>query len=333
MFIRLRLVSSLVIGTVGLCLAVFSARVRAEPNAEYSNLLKDGVSEFAAGNWGEARVLFVKAHQIQPTARTFRGLGLCDFELRYYVRAIAEFEAALNDQRRPLTHELRGQVEQALQRSREYVARYELITPAGSELTVDGERQRLAKGEPLTLDPGKHTLSVQPASGEPIVHEVVAEVGSRSRLVFEAKSADELEPSAVATASADELPAPYLPPQGTAARPRLFTWVAAGLTGAFGVGIAVFGLSAAAKHASFEQQTARYNEQLAQGSSSPMPADAALVRSGKTFETLTNVSIVGCSVAGAATIALYILEGSAKTERAPVQAGIGFGGAYVHGRF
>jgi hypothetical protein len=319
------------------CLTLLTTvRVRAESNAEYSDLLKDGVNEFSAGNWGEARLLFTKAHKIAPTARTFRGLGLCDFELRHYVAAIAEFEAAVNDQRRALTPDLRRQVEHALDLARQYVARYQLRVPSGvRELKVDGQVVPLPDSRELLLDPGSHTVTVQPSEGDPIVRAVVTEVGARAELAFEAKPAAPIEPAEVAkqAASAEEVPAPYLPPQSSHAGPRTFTWVAAGLTGVFGAGIAVFGLTASAKHSRFVRQSDAHAEQP----DTTPPPDPALVNSGKTYQLLTNVSIIGCSVAGVATIALFFIEGSAKQERAseaaPVQAGVGLGGAYVHGRF
>src|ERR1700712_4416933 len=111
------------------------------PRAQYDALLEDGASEFAAGNWGEARWLFRQAHNQSPNAETSRGLGMCDFELRRYVQAIPELEAALGDSRRALTAELRQQTEHMLQRARRDVGRYRIDAPAGvSALTVDGKR-------------------------------------------------------------------------------------------------------------------------------------------------------------------------------------------------
>ena len=308
--------------------------LRAQAGAQYAELLKEGVSEFSAGNWAEARLLFVKAHALSPTARTFRGLAVCDFELRHYATAVREFESALRDVRRPLTAELRGQVEHALERARQYVPRYKLRLPSDFRaLRVDGEEVEIGVDKELMLDPGTHALRLERNSAEPVEREVVAEVGTQAELSFEPKQAI-ATPSEVAKASdkAEEVPAPYLPPQGGSARPRTFTWVAAGFTAVFGAGIAAFGLTAKAKHDQFNRESQALAEQRP-GANAP---SASLVDSGKTFQTLTNASIIGCAASAAATVALFFVEGSSSadgTEHPPLQAGLGVGGAYLSGRF
>ena len=133
------------------------------------NLDKGLLGKDAAGNWGEARIWFRRAHELSPTARTFRSLGLCDFELRHYVEAIEEFEASLKDERRPLTAELRQQVEQTLERSRQYVARYTLHVPGPvQELEVDGKSRPLPPQGELLLNPGAHSITVRLAAAPAI---------------------------------------------------------------------------------------------------------------------------------------------------------------------
>src|SRR6478752_515129 len=93
----------------------FTASAHAQGKRKYDVTVKNAVTEYAAGNWGEARVLFARAHEMEPSARTFRGLGLCDFELRRYVEAISELEAALSDKRKPLTTAQRQEIQTALE--------------------------------------------------------------------------------------------------------------------------------------------------------------------------------------------------------------------------
>jgi len=305
-------------------LALSAARVHAEAT-DYGTLLKEGVNEFAAGNWGEARLLFRRAHEISPTARTYRGLALCDFELRHYVEAIEELEASLQDQRRPLTPELREQVEQTLERARQYVAHYRLRVPEGvTRVDVDGKTRDVPPSGELVLDPGSHTLAIQTPEGERISREITADVGASEELaLLPAPRPSTPEAAPTVSSPPTELAAqPSAPSTNVSSgSPRVFTWVAAGLTGVFGAGIVGFGLAAQAKHTAYMDQ--------ARGG---MPPDAALKRSGQTFETLTNVSIIGCAVAGAAAITLFFVEG--KHEESPaLQAGIHPTGAYLRGQF
>jgi hypothetical protein len=316
-----------------LCLAVmlalpwFCEVVRAQDDS-YLRLLRDGVEEFGLGNWGEARLMFLRAHEIAPTARTYRGLGLCDYELRHYVDAIAELEAALSDPRRPLTPELRSQVEPVLGHAREYVARYKLRLPAGvTSLDVDGKSRQLPANGELLLDPGEHTLQVKLSNAAPIERAVTANVGAREELTLLPPSDASVSDST--TAAPPPLSAALMPTEAESVTPenspRVWTWVAAGLTGAFGAGVVGFGLAAHAKNVA-------YKDQARMG----VTPDAELKRTGQTFETLTNISIVGCALSGAAAVTLFFVEGrptSRERSNVALQAGVTPTGAYVRARF
>ena len=75
--------------------------------AGYRDTVERAVLEFAAGHFEESRALFARAHALFPNARTLRGLGMAEFELRNYVIAIEHLEAALANQARPLDEDLR----------------------------------------------------------------------------------------------------------------------------------------------------------------------------------------------------------------------------------
>ena len=98
---------------VALLLAVFvtlpsGSPARAEGAAletrdDYRALVKQAVREFEASNWPEAFALFKRAHELEPSARTLRGIGLAAYEMRDYVQSIGYLQTALEDQRRPLS--------------------------------------------------------------------------------------------------------------------------------------------------------------------------------------------------------------------------------------
>ena len=62
-------------------------RATAQPSArasttEYEAMITDGLAEFQAQRYAEARALFERAHALSPNARTLRGIGMVAFEMR-----------------------------------------------------------------------------------------------------------------------------------------------------------------------------------------------------------------------------------------------------------
>src|SRR5262245_36987 len=91
--------------------------------AGYRQIVDEAVSEFEAHHYEESRSLFRRAHVLHPNARTHRGLGLAEFELRNYGECIRHFEAALRSTVKPLTPDLRDDTERMLTRANGFVAR------------------------------------------------------------------------------------------------------------------------------------------------------------------------------------------------------------------
>jgi len=129
---------------------------------EYDRLLKEALSEFGLGNWTEARALFERAHELKPSARTLRAIGLSAFEEKSYAVAVASLTAALSDERSPLSAKQRSEAETAIERALNYIAQYELeITPedANATVSIDSREPTMLDGR-LLLDPGKYQLEV-----------------------------------------------------------------------------------------------------------------------------------------------------------------------------
>jgi tetratricopeptide (TPR) repeat protein len=135
--------------------------VTGEPSG-YRTLVEEAVLEFSERNYEESRALFARAHALYPNARTLRGLGFAEFELRNYVECIQQLEAALRSPVRALEGELRDEAERLLARARNFVGRLAIeVRPAGARLTLDGNHVTLAPGAALTLPVGVHTLEAQ----------------------------------------------------------------------------------------------------------------------------------------------------------------------------
>ena len=127
----------------------------------YRKTIKEGLAEFAALHFEEARSLFRRAHEINPNARTFRSIGMTSFELRDYVAAVRNLSAALNDSRKPLSLEQRKSAQDLLERSRRLVDVYSLtVLPRNARVLIDGRAPELDADGTLLLSVGRHNLEV-----------------------------------------------------------------------------------------------------------------------------------------------------------------------------
>jgi tetratricopeptide (TPR) repeat protein len=156
----------------------------AVPSVEerYAALIRTALAEMDARNYAEARVLFAKAHALQPSARTERGLGTVEFELRRYTVAAVHFRAALASAVRPLDDAMRREVEQALARAISYTGTLQLaLEPAQGALKLDGVRIAIPTGA-LQLDLGVHELSYELAGHHPAHERFEVRGGEQSTL-------------------------------------------------------------------------------------------------------------------------------------------------------
>jgi tetratricopeptide (TPR) repeat protein len=140
-----------------------SALAQAAPTTEpsgYRVLIGEALAEFDRGNAAEARALFMRAHALNPSARTLRGLGLASFELRDYRAAVDYLEQSLASDANPLPAPLRESTMRLLVRAHGYVGRFRLqLEPPDARVRLDGVAH--AGESLLTLDVGTHELVVE----------------------------------------------------------------------------------------------------------------------------------------------------------------------------
>ncbi len=128
----------------------------------YRKLIKDGLAEYDAFHFEEARSIFLRAHAMSPSARTYRAIGMTCFELRDYVSAVRNLSAALKDERRPLSPDQRTHAEGLLARSRMFVDAFTLtVSPSSTRVLVDGAAMELEPDGSLLLGAGSHTLEAR----------------------------------------------------------------------------------------------------------------------------------------------------------------------------
>jgi tetratricopeptide (TPR) repeat protein len=276
-------------------LALFRLPARAQ-DAEFNDVIKRAVVEFDQGHWEEASALFRRAHELNPSSRTWRGLGLTSFELRRYVDAIAELEAALADPRKPLTNQQRKEVETVLARAREFVSVYRVrVVPSEAEVIVDGHPATLNQGQ-LFLDPGPHTLLVRASGYEERREDLRAAAGTKDELAIELSVAGPAEDAPVQVAAPAE-PRPAGPPPPR--RRRVWTWALAGAGVAAGAAAIGLGVATNGKNEDFKQCGATSECQ-------------GIADKGKSLQLGTNLSIglAGAFLVGAVTA--FFLEGRAR---------------------
>jgi len=135
-----------------------------DADAKYRSSLKEALAEYDASHFEEARILFRRAHEIYPNARTLRSIGMASFELRDYVAAVRALSAALVESRKPLSLDQRTHAQGLLDRSRMFVDVYTIkVTPADARILIDG---RVPESEPdgtVLLGFGTHNLEASKA--------------------------------------------------------------------------------------------------------------------------------------------------------------------------
>lgn len=135
-----------------------------DPVAE---LLADAVAEYDAARYLEAQALFQRAHELSPSARALRGIGMASFEAGQYVTALRALRAALAERERPLTDAQRRHVVSLIARTEVFVARLVVEAhPPDAPIRVDGEIPAREEDGSILLDPGEHLVTVLGPEGQ-----------------------------------------------------------------------------------------------------------------------------------------------------------------------
>jgi hypothetical protein len=180
----------------------------------YAKLVSDAITAFDAGKYRESRELLARAHQLQPNARTLRGMGFAAFESGRYSLALLDLDGALAETRQPMSAGQRKEVEKLRAEADSLIARYNVSgLPPDSELRVDGEEPVWDPSGLLLIDQGAHTVTLRVDAGELRSWSVVAQGGQTSDF--------DLAPPPSAAAAVAEAPASppvELPPSAAPAR-------------------------------------------------------------------------------------------------------------------
>ncbi len=148
----------------------------------YRKAIDEAIREFSDHNFVEARALFARAHELSPSARTERGLGMAEFELKNYGACVMHLEAALASPVRPLSEKLRADTERMLERANAFVARYVLdARPAVSSVKLDGLAVELRPGRVLLVKVGEHVIELSAQGYQPERRRISVKTGGEQR--------------------------------------------------------------------------------------------------------------------------------------------------------
>lgn len=131
----------------------------AEPPG-YRAFVDQGLQEYDAGHFTEARALFWQAYSLERNARVMRCLGMTEFELRNYRDSASWLAQSLGSEVFPLTPELRVETTDLLSRARGFIAQLQLsVAPENTTVVIDGAPSQLVSGGAVLLEAGDHTLT------------------------------------------------------------------------------------------------------------------------------------------------------------------------------
>jgi hypothetical protein len=155
-------------------------------DAEYRSVVEEALQEYNRGNWEEAAALFERAHRLNPSARTLRGMGLTAYEARRYVDAIRYLSEGLTETRRPLTQAQREEVSSTLERARRFVAHLRLkVGPAEAKVTINGRPAEPDSRGDVTTDPGLLDVEITADGYESALRRVRLTAGGQEELTVQ----------------------------------------------------------------------------------------------------------------------------------------------------
>jgi len=254
----------------------------------YRAAIRDALAEYNARHFEEARILFRRAHELDPNARTLRGIGMASFELRDYVTAVHALSAALVDTRKPLSSDQRSHAQGLLERSRLYVDIYVLkITPADATVLIDGHAPDLEPDGTVLLGFGSHNIEVSSTGYVLRTFSVNVRGGERKELSITLERKPARSPLASPAAEALRKPAPAERSHGSAA-PWL---IAAGATGLLTAGAVVYWITR--------------TSQLDSCDSPPKQNEYCTTKNTLVLER--NLAIAGTAVGGAAALTMAVV--------------------------
>lgn len=274
---------------------------------DYKSTVTEALKEYELGHWDEAEALFARAHELNPNARTLRGMGLAAFENRRYVLAVGRLRAALEEKRNALTAAQRKEVQGVIDRASAFISHFVVtLSPANAEITVNGAPASRSESGELLLDPGEYEIVATAEGYKTGSARVTAEGGARGRAVIELEP-DEAEAetpapeAAAASAFQPNSEATHSEPQAHGSGARVLMYTGFAVLGAGVIAGSVTGILALTKGSALKDACPHGD---------CPPAQRSKLDTANTMATVSNVAF-GVAAAGAAAAVIgLVLQGS-----------------------
>jgi len=304
-----------------------SVAAQAEPFG-YRPAVELALSEYREGHFEEARAEFRRAHALFPNARTLRGIGMAEFELRNYGDSVKALREALQSQARPLEGDLRAETETLLSKALNYVARITLdLQPEATSVTVDGAVVTPDANHLLLLRVGDHVLEFRAEGRVPERRELRVNGGEEQTLQVVLSepalgAATTTTPIIATLALAASTPAPdaATTEEGPSASP--LPWIITGASAAVMIGGIV--LVAMAQSDIAKVEDAKDGTEWSELQSA---YDGAPLKSG------IGITMIGLGLAGVGAGVFLLMTGSDSDDHDSTQVAVGLGSASITGRF
>jgi hypothetical protein len=164
---------------------------RPNDNAALRALYKKAQAAFEAGNYVQARGLFLQAWSLSPGAEVALGLGQSEYELKRFRDCAEHLDFAIHKLGPTVSERVLARAKKALAEAKAQVALLRVSTPKdGAQITVDGVAVGTAPLEqPIYLDPGTHEIAAR-VGNNGIARSVAVQAGQESsiRLPFDSQS-------------------------------------------------------------------------------------------------------------------------------------------------
>jgi hypothetical protein len=305
-------------------------------SSEYDRYVAQALQAYDAGRYAEARSSFRRAHELAPTARTLRTIGMCSFNLGDYVDALIDLEAALEDTRKPLSADQRSHVSDLIARSQVHVGRFKIrLSPQDALLWVDGRPPPRLVTDEILLEPGRHELLAQASGHQPSRSTFQVDGGDRTTLEIvlapspatsDVAAAPAAKSTVVATNEVSS-PAP-LAPAGTSTGTGSRTQAALGYVALSvgGVGLVAFGITTALAASKESNLDSHCSDRACE------PAYHDDVDTYDRYRLLSTVSLVTGLVFVATGAVLLLTQPDGRAEHAGVTPMIGVGSIGLRGQ-
>jgi len=311
-----------------------SAPALAAAQDRADELITEGLALRGQGDDRGALPLLEEAHALRPTPRSAAQVGLVQQALGDWVGAATHLSDALASEDDRWIRRNRDALREAMEFVDSRVGRIELdVSESGAEVRIDGELRGSSPLPAVYASAGTIEVVVSKEGYRTVTRQVVITAGSLSRELVQMREGMSTDPTSdadpVTNDPPDDDPIADPGPRDDAGEGggsgRIFTWIAAGVAVAAGVGAGLTWWQANEQYAGLE---------IGGDGEACMPnCQPEHTSSVSTLVTVTNVLLVTSIVAGAGAILLFFVEGSGDDGDESLSVGIGPGSVTLRGRF